>query len=101
MLLGPTQTLQRRVVDLRSELLDWQRRQMFLVEECDFRAGVENECEPAAAVDRAANRWTETLDEEILIADRPARGSENAAERGVAMAEIELDAKLLQQMRAE
>src|SRR5205823_1429583 len=56
---------------------------------------------PAVAIDCAANGGTELLDEEILIRCRPSRRLRNARQGDAAAPEVELDAELLQQMRAE
>src|SRR5207245_8923173 len=85
----------------RSTFVCWQRRHMLLVMNGDFGGGVWDEVEPSAQMDRAADRGAEPLDEEVLIANRPPRGGEDPVERDSAMAKIELEPKLLQEMRAE
>ena len=74
---------------------------MPLVQEGHFRSGVEDEHVPAVTVDRAAHRGPELFDEQVLINDRLSRSGEDPREGDVVAAEVELDSKFLQQMRAE
>src|SRR2546421_399827 len=90
--------LQRRVVHLRRENLNRQRSKLSLVEERDLGSRVEDEREPAVAIDRSAHRGSELLDEEILIRGRTPRRSRDARERHRVAAEIELDSEFLQEM---
>src|SRR5213075_3327465 len=71
------------------------------VQERDFGSGVEKEQVPPATVEGAANGRAELLEEEILIANRLARPREQAHEGDAAPPEIELETKLLEQVRAE
>ena len=85
---------------LRRELLNWQRRQVLLVQERHFGAGIEDERQPPVAIDGAADRRAESFDEEVLIGDRVPSRQRDPREGDVAAAEVELETELLQQMRA-
>ena len=99
-LLRAAQSLQRRVVDL-GEKLHRQRVDLRRVQKRDLGTGIEDEDEPAFAIDHAAHGGAEVIPEKILIGRGHAIGGGEVRERGLVAAEVELDARLLQQMRAE
>src|SRR4029077_19946940 len=97
MLLRAAEALQHGAVNLRREELDRQGLDVVLVQKRHLRTGVENEHEPAVAVDRAAHRRTEARDEEVLIGRRPAVGAREHGERGLIAPEVELGPELLEE----
>ena len=63
--------------------------------------GIEDEDEPSLAIDHAAHGGAEVIPEKILIGRGDAIRGGEVRERGLVAAEVELDARLLQQVRAE
>src|SRR5258707_5043498 len=101
MFLGATQPLQCGVVHRRRDEWDGELFELGLVEERHFRAAVDDEQEPTVLVDRPSHGGAELVPEEVLIRLRLTVAGLEVSERGRVVPEVELDAKLLQQVRAE
>src|SRR5207248_3430050 len=71
------------------------------IEKRDLGTGIEDEDEPSLAIDHTAYGRTEVIPEEVLIRSSHAIRGREMGERGLVVTEIELDARLLEQVRAE